>query len=206
MKKDLFRALTIAVLAAALPLLSSGCGQKKVKTADESLATTSVSEVQAPDVTSPEAGRIAEGDIAAQALQEGEEESLMAQAAAQAAEQTAVLEGRTNGPMLPIYFDFDKSSIREDQQDRLVGNGSFMKTNIGLRVRIEGNCDERGTNEYNMALGERRAISAKNYLINLGIAENQLETISYGEERPLNYGHDELSWSQNRRGDFVIIN
>ncbi|MCK5229763.1 MAG: OmpA family protein, partial [Desulfobulbaceae bacterium] len=69
---------------------------------------------------------------------------------------------------------------------------------------IEGNCDERGTNEYNMALGERRARSAKKYLTNLGVEGSRIETISYGEEKPLNYGHDELSWSQNRRDDFVI--
>ena len=73
-----------------------------------------------------------------------------------------------------------------------------------MRVQVEGNCDERGTNEYNMALGERRAQAAKKYLVVLGVDDTLIDTVSYGEEKPLNYGHDELSWSQNRRADFVI--
>jgi len=107
--------------------------------------------------------------------------------------------------MLPVYFDFDKSNIRPDQQPRLKKNGEFLLANPSVRIRIEGNCDERGTNEYNMALGERRALAAKKFLVNMGVAASRMDTISYGEERPLNYGHDELAWSQNRRDDFVIV-
>jgi peptidoglycan-associated lipoprotein len=81
----------------------------------------------------------------------------------------------------------------------------MLKQNQSSRVRIEGNCDERGTNEYNMALGERRAQSAKKYLVNLGIHKDRMHTISYGEEKPLLHGHDEYSWAQNRRDDFVIV-
>ncbi len=115
-----------------------------------------------------------------------------------------ISEGRTHGPMLPVYFDFDKSSIRDDQKARLEGNGDFLSAHPRVMIAIEGNCDERGTNEYNMALGERRALTAKKYLMNLGVAESRLQTVSYGEEKPLLYGHDELSWAQNRRDDFVI--
>lgn len=115
------------------------------------------------------------------------------------------LEGRTSAGLFPLYFDFDKSMIRSDQVERAEKNGDFLKANPGLRVRIEGNCDERGTNEYNMALGQRRAMSGQKYMVNLGIAASRLDTISYGEERSLNFGHDELSWSQNRRDDFVIV-
>lgn len=119
--------------------------------------------------------------------------------------KSGILEGRTSGPMLPVYFDFDASVIKEDQVSRIELNADFIKSKPSLSIRIEGNCDPRGTNEYNMALGERRAISAKKYLVNLGVDEKQLETISYGEERILLHGHDELSWAQNRRDDFVII-
>jgi peptidoglycan-associated lipoprotein len=106
--------------------------------------------------------------------------------------------------MLPIYFDFDKSNIRDDQKARLEGNADFLKANTRLDITIEGNTDERGTNEYNMALGERRALGAKKYLGNLGVSEHRINTMSYGEEKPLLYGHDEYSWAQNRRADFVI--
>ncbi len=112
-------------------------------------------------------------------------------------------EGRTTEGMLPVYFDFDSSDIKADQVARIETNSEFVKK-IGKVVRIEGNCDPRGTNEYNMALGERRAQSAKKYLVNLGADEAKLITVSYGEERMLLHGHDELSWSQNRRADFVV--
>lgn len=115
------------------------------------------------------------------------------------------LEGRTSVGLFPLYFDFDQSMIRSDQVERAEQNADFLRANPDVRVRIEGNCDERGTNEYNMALGQRRAMSGQKYMVNLGIAASRLDTISYGEERSLNFGHDELSWSQNRRDDFVIV-
>ena len=116
-----------------------------------------------------------------------------------------ISEGRTSDGMLPVYFDFDSAEIREDQVSRLEVNSDFLKKNSAFQIRIEGNCDPRGTKEYNMALGERRAQSAKKYLENLGIAESRLSTISYGKERLLLHGQDELSWAQNRRDDFVIV-
>jgi peptidoglycan-associated lipoprotein len=116
-----------------------------------------------------------------------------------------ISEGRTSEGMLPVYFDFDSSDIRKDQVPRVEANADFLTTNSDTAIRIEGNTDPRGTNEYNMALGERRALSAKKYLVNLGISDSRLSTISFGEERLLMHGHDELSWAQNRRADFVIV-
>jgi len=116
-----------------------------------------------------------------------------------------IMEGRTSGPMLPVYFDFDSSTIRADQVERIEVNADFIKKNSVVKIRIEGNCDPRGTKEYNLALGERRAQSAKKYLVNLGVDSSRLNTISWGEEKLLLYGHDELSWAQNRRDDFVIV-
>ena len=116
-----------------------------------------------------------------------------------------VLEGRTSPGMVPVYFDFDKSNIRQDQVARIQSDADFMKKNSKLPIRIEGNTDPRGTNEYNMALGERRAISAKKYLVNLGIPAANLTTVSYGKERILVQGDDESAYAQNRRDDFVIV-
>jgi peptidoglycan-associated lipoprotein len=116
-----------------------------------------------------------------------------------------ISEGRTTDGMLPVYFDFDSSDIRKDQIPRVEVNADFIKNQSEYDIRIEGNCDPRGTNEYNMALGERRALNAKKFLVNLGINEAKLSTVSYGEERLLLHGHDELSWAQNRRADFVVI-
>jgi len=104
-----------------------------------------------------------------------------------------------------IYFDFDKSFIQLEYRSVLKEKAEFLKDNPDIYIRIEGNCDERGTNEYNLALGERRANSAAKFLISLGISPGRIETISYGEERPLATGHGEGAWAQNRRDDFVVI-
>jgi len=105
----------------------------------------------------------------------------------------------------PVYFDFDKYNLKDLSRDQLTKNAQWMKDNPGAVVRIEGNCDERGSNEYNLALGERRAASAKKYLVYQGISPNQLGTISYGEEKPVCGGHYEGCWWKNRRDDFVIV-
>jgi peptidoglycan-associated lipoprotein len=114
------------------------------------------------------------------------------------------LHGRSSEQFLPIYFDFDQAAVRPDQFSKLDQNADFLKTTPSARIVIEGNCDERGTNEYNLALGERRALNAKTYLIETGVEEARLRTVSYGEERPLFSGQDEDSWAQNRRDDFVL--
>lgn len=116
-----------------------------------------------------------------------------------------ISEGRTTEGMLPVYFDFDHSDIRKDQISRMQVNADFISKNAKYEIRIEGNCDPRGTNEYNMALGERRALAAKKYLVNLGVSSAKLSTVSFGEERILLHGEDELSWAQNRRDDFVVV-
>jgi peptidoglycan-associated lipoprotein len=185
MKVTVLRMVTVASLTTSMALFAAGCGKKQVRT-DEGLATQPVAPVQEP---------VRETGL-------GGEEPLSS--AGQYGDTAAISEGRTHAPMLPVYFNFDQSSIRADQQPRIEKNSDFLKDNPEAMIRIEGNCDERGTNEYNMALGERRAVSAKKYLMNLGIAEHRITTISYGEERPLTYGNDELSWAQNRRADFVL--
>jgi len=112
--------------------------------------------------------------------------------------------GRTSPQLHVIYFDFDQATIRADQIADLEFNAAYLKNNPFTNVIIEGNCDERGTNEYNLALGERRALNAKNYLIQLGIQPHRVRTRTLGEERPLFPGTDELSYGYNRRDDFLI--
>ncbi len=105
----------------------------------------------------------------------------------------------------PIYFDFDKYFIRQDAKENLNRNAQLLKDNPQVKIRIEGNCDERGTVEYNLALGEKRARSAMDYLVNLGIEPSRISIISYGKEKPLYPGSNEEAWSKNRRDDFVIV-
>jgi peptidoglycan-associated lipoprotein len=104
-----------------------------------------------------------------------------------------------------INFDFDKYNIRPRDAEILKENLNWFKANPGKRVRIEGHCDERGTSEYNLVLGQKRADATKNYLVNLGVDEKLLETVSYGKERPLDPGHNEEAWAKNRRAHFLVL-
>lgn len=104
-----------------------------------------------------------------------------------------------------VYFDFDKYDIKAEYRDMLQQKAELMKQFPSIRVRIEGNCDERGTQEYNLALGERRARAAYEYMIRLGVSADQLDVISYGKERPAVAGSGEAVWAQNRRDEFNVI-
>ena len=103
-----------------------------------------------------------------------------------------------------IYFSFDSAALSAMAQATLKQKAAWLKANASAMVTIEGHCDERGTNEYNLALGERRAESARAYLVDLGISSSRLSTISYGEERPLDNRSNEEAWAKNRRGQFKI--
>jgi len=103
-----------------------------------------------------------------------------------------------------IYFDFDKSTLTPAAQDNLLRKAEWLRENPDATVTIEGHCDDRGTNEYNLALGDRRAESAKAFLIDLGIDPMRLTTISYGEERPVDPRQNEEAWAKNRRDHFVV--
>ncbi len=104
-----------------------------------------------------------------------------------------------------VYFEFDKSSIKSSEQSKLEDVANYLKSNPAAAVKVEGNCDERGTEEYNRSLGERRALAAREYLVRLGIDAQRVDTISYGEDKPAESGHNEAAWSKNRRDDFVVL-
>jgi peptidoglycan-associated lipoprotein len=103
-----------------------------------------------------------------------------------------------------VFFDYDKSELKSEGRRALEENANWLKKNPQARILIEGHCDERGTEEYNEALGERRALATKSFLINLGISGDRIATISYGELRPFDTGHSEEAWSQNRRAHFKV--
>jgi peptidoglycan-associated lipoprotein len=141
----------------------------------------------------PEGEAVSDEDARARAL---EEQRLREQRAAAAAKER--FENQD------IHFDFDKSSLTPAAQAILRDKAAYLTANSSVSVIIEGHCDERGTNEYNMALGDRRASSAKNFLVDLGIESRRLTTISYGEEKPIDPGSNEAAWTKNRRAHFVI--
>jgi peptidoglycan-associated lipoprotein len=104
-----------------------------------------------------------------------------------------------------VFFDYDSSVIKTSEKPKVAAVADYLKANKGKAVKVEGNCDERGTEEYNRALGERRALAVREELISLGIGPSEVDTISYGKDKPLATGHDEAAWKQNRRDDFIVL-
>lgn len=117
---------------------------------------------------------------------------------------TETLEQAFSKNVRDVYFDYDKSDVRDDQKSTLADAASFLKSNSGIKFSIEGHCDERGSEEYNLGLGDRRANSVKNYLISLGIDASRINPISYGKERPQCREATEDCYQKNRRGHFVM--
>ena len=202
MKRNLVVA-TLVVFAFSSIFLLSSCAKKQVITEEKEM------EAPAPEVAKEEKAAVPAAkeekmeEAKIERLKELEEAKKIEAAID---EEMAWMERRAaKFEAEAIYFDFDKSFIRLEYRPVLQEKAAFLKDYPDMRARIEGNCDERGTNEYNLALGDRRGSSAKNFLISLGIAADRIETISYGEERPRGLGHNEASWSQNRRDDFVLV-
>jgi len=177
-------------LIALLPLVAvSGCGKSNVREeallpAAPEVAPTATA---APRSEKPPAGTGAEATVA------------MSPASSAAPKPTP-------GPALRrIHFDFDQAALRPDARDILAANAEQLRAVPAARVRIEGHCDERGTEEYNLALSERRAMNAFQYLVDLGLDPERFEVVSYGKEAPLESGHTEAAWAQNRRAELVEL-
>jgi peptidoglycan-associated lipoprotein len=189
MKKRIWMVLVLLLVVPAL-LMTTGCSKKQVQP-DVSLIGTDADQYDAARQKA-----MAEEEARRRAL---EEQRLMEEQKRQALsqQQQQIIDE-------DIYFDFDQSVIRADAQEVLRKKAEFLRSNSGVSVVIEGHCDERGTAEYNLALGERRALAAKAFLMNLGISSSRLSTISYGEERPVDPGSNEEAWARNRRAHFVL--
>lgn len=186
------KGLSIFVVIVCLGVILSGCTQKAVVKEDPSAKGAELSQA---GKDAKEAERIREEEVKKEF-----EKSLVAK-------KTPGIEGMVlESKMLKdIHFDFDRYNIRVEEAEVLKENSALLKKYPGMKFQIEGHCDERGTGEYNLALGERRANSAKKYLISLGIEPGRISTISYGEERPSDQGHSEDAWMKNRRAHFVIL-
>jgi peptidoglycan-associated lipoprotein len=167
-------------------LLTAGCAQKSAPASDTSTqmgaSGPSAEEIRARE-EAERRRRIAESQLAAR--------------------PSTVTPG--SSVLDTVYFDFDQATLSDQAKETLVRNADWLRTNVDMRIQVEGNADERGTNEYNLALGERRATTVKSYLTSLGIDGNRLVTISYGEERPADPGHSEDAWAKNRRVDFKAM-
>lgn len=181
-------------------------GEKAEKMARvDSGVESKLDKIKSEPVSEPKAEKMTRVEPSAEKMAKSEpltDSKSAADAKAQKDELARIVE--KEGRLYTVYYDFDKFFIRDDMKSFLEKNADWLKKNSAVKVQIEGNCDERGSDEYNMALGDRRAESAKKYLTNLGIDSNRISTISYGEEKPLCRESDESCWSKNRRSDFVV--
>ncbi len=175
-------ALSCAMLAAG------GCAKKEMVKQDESIAPSASSTVQTPAKTeTAKAMPVKEQHVKQEPLKE--------------ISGAAQLKEAFNS----VYFDFDKYDLSQTARDSLVKNADLLRKDSYEKIRIEGNCDERGSDEYNLALGEKRAKAAMQYLVTMGIPADRLSVISYGKEKPADPGHDEAAWAKNRRDDFIVL-
>ncbi len=185
--------MTLTLFIIGIVGLASGCARKAkpvaAKFPGESSTATVTPKASSTEGTLGEgtSGRFEEGDIALRQSDEAREIAFS-----------------TADMLRTIYFEFDSSVLSSESKASLEKVAQWMKQNPSKNVRVEGNCDERGTTEYNLALGERRALAARRYLISLGVNPDRIFTISYGEEKPAVEGHDEAAWKFNRRDDFGI--
>lgn len=197
------------VIFLGLIFLLVGCAKKEVPVGPIPEETSATKRVLPPEAISPQPEETETEKLSAiETSPEFTEESL--EEAAHRAEKLPPEErwqiyGRSTPPLKAIFFDFDDYRIRKDMIERLKENARFLVAHPEYRVELQGNCDERGDRDYNLALGEKRALEVKRFLVNLGVAEDRLSTVSFGEERPLAPGHNERSWALNRRVDLVII-
>ncbi len=175
------------IVASCLALFAAGCAKKEMVKSEEPLAPPAAVE-KAPAVTPP-------AEKAAPEAPAVKEETI----------QETAKQGAPAATMETIHFDFDSYVLSSEARDILKKNADWMTANPTAKVQVQGNCDEKGSAEYNLALGENRAKAAAKYLETLGIAKNRLSTISFGKEKPVDPGHDEAAWAKNRRDDFVII-
>jgi len=206
------KSFCIFILIFCLGMFLAGCPKKKVQFSKEESSAQQSEEArrleaeraakeakEAQEAKERELARIKEEE--AKKLKEQElEKSLVAK-------KEQGIEGVVYESKLfkDIHFEFDKYDIRREDEEILRENAAWLKKNPKMKIQIEGHCDERGTAEYNLALGERRANMTKKYLLSLGIISDRISTISYGEEKPLDPGHNEEAWAKNRRAHIVVL-
>ena len=195
------KGLGILIFILCFGLALTGCPKKTVVKEEPSIKKEEAARLEAErERTAKEAREKELREEEARKAKEEFEKSLVAKK--EAGIEGEVFESRL---LKDIHFDFDKYEIRPGDAEILRENAGLLSKYHTAKIQIEGHCDERGTIEYNLALGERRANSTKKYLISLGVSSDRISTISYGKERPLDPGHDEEAWAKNRRAHTIIL-
>jgi len=207
MRKTLWICIALLMIVPGL-LFTASCAKKVVQSEPEAEEEVMAEEPEVTDADLAAQEQAAQEEAARQWEMQAEEDLRQAQMAEQAAKDEEMERAKMAAMQMfmneDVYFDFDSSALTSVARDVLSRKAEYLRMNPEASIIIEGHCDERGTSAYNIALGDRRAESAKAFLIDLGIEASQLSTISYGEERPVDAGKNEEAWAKNRRAHFVI--
>ncbi|HEY6838980.1 MAG TPA: peptidoglycan-associated lipoprotein Pal [Geobacteraceae bacterium] len=183
-------------------LFAGGCAKEEIVKKEEPIAAPAPAPQPPPTKPTPPAPVEKPAPQPAPVVKEEPVESTGAKAAVtDVTEEASALQKALE----KIYFDFDSAALSDTARGSLKKDFDLLKKNSNVKVEIEGHCDERGSDEYNLALGERRAKATMSYLVTLGLSPERLSTISYGKEKPADPGHDEAAWSKNRRAEFVVV-
>jgi peptidoglycan-associated lipoprotein len=193
MRKKIFGCIIFLCFGA---LMSAGCAKKEIVKKEEPIPAVQ---------PAPPAPREAVKPAPETTPEPVKSEQVPSETAVKPEPAKEMTAGEMQNELQKIYFNFDSAALSDEARSTLSKDADVLAKNGSLKIRIEGNCDERGSDEYNMALGERRAKAARDYLVNLGIQPDRLSIISYGEEKPVDPGHDEAAWAKNRRDEFVIV-
>jgi len=199
----------IAILMVSGLFFSVGCSTKVEKEDVDITTEADIEEkarLEAERRAKQEADKIANTQEMRRKAMERAAKRARQEAAKKASDRRKLQEVAKRGEFLntDIYFEYNKSTLRYDSKEELVKKAEYMNKNLDIYVVIEGHCDERGSEEYNLALGEKRAKTAKDYLVDLGVSPLRIKTVSYGEERPVDPRSSEEAWARNRRAHFVI--
>lgn len=194
-------ALGLFLFAGCIAFGASGCAKSEMVKKDEPIATSSAATEPAKALPAPEQA----AKPAPVKIEPVSEQPITPPAKAQEAAQASQARD-LRASLEKVFFDFDSATLSKDARDKLSRDAEIMKKDHDVKVQIEGHCDERGSDEYNLALGEKRARAAMHYLTSMGIPADHLSVISYGKEKPADTGHDQAAWAQNRRDEFVVPN
>ncbi|MDD2733444.1 MAG: peptidoglycan-associated lipoprotein Pal [Desulfuromonadaceae bacterium] len=193
--------VSLCMISGCVLLVSSGCAKNEMVKKDEQVVSAATTAAKAPVTTESAMEHLSRTEVV---KRQSAKKDMDAENLKQEALQPIPNAGELKFALERIYFDFDSANLSKEARDILTKNAAILNNEKAIKVQIEGNCDERGSSEYNLALGEKRAKSAMQYLVTMGIPANRISVISYGKEKPVDSDQNETAWSRNRRDEFVI--
>lgn len=185
-------------------LTYTGCAKQEIVRKDQSIAPA-LSSAKSVDSTAAKPTGMTDPALGKTPLVPNTASAPVREETIAAKSDPATVTSEVQRQLQKIYFDFDSATLSDSARSTITANAAVITRNPGVKIRVDGHCDERGSDEYNLAIGERRAKAAAQYLKSLGVGADRITTLSYGKEKPADPGHDEAAWAKNRRDEFTVV-